>query len=75
VAVVGVPHEKWGEEVLAVVCLHPQAEVGEAELIAFVKERKGSVVAPKRVQFWPEIPLTNLGKIDKKEIRRRISAQ
>jgi fatty-acyl-CoA synthase len=67
-----VPHAKWGEEVVAVVCLHDGKTADEAELIAFVKERKGSLVAPKRVLFWGEIPLTNLGKIDKKEIRARI---
>jgi len=70
VAVVGVPHAKWGEEVRAVVCLHDRMEASEAELIAFVKKQKGSLVAPKHVEFWREIPLTNLGKIDKKEIRR-----
>jgi fatty-acyl-CoA synthase len=48
--------------------------VDEAELIAFVKERKGSLVAPKRVHFRDEIPLTNLGKIDKKAIRAQLSA-
>lgn len=70
VAVVGMPHDKWGEEVRAVVQLHDRITADEAELIAFVKERKGSLVAPKRVEFWNEIPLTNLGKIDKKKIRR-----
>lgn len=59
-----------GEEVRAVVQLHDRITADEAELIAFVKERKGSLVAPKRVEFWNEIPLTNLGKIDKKKIRR-----
>ncbi|MCP4984225.1 MAG: AMP-binding protein, partial [Gammaproteobacteria bacterium] len=73
-AVVGVPHEKWGEEVRAIVQLHDGAAVDEAELISFVKERKGSLVAPKCVEFWDEIPLTNLGKIDKKEIRARFRA-
>ena len=73
-AVVGVPHPKWGEEVVAVVCLHEGKTADEAELIAFVKERKGSLVAPKRVQFWDGIPLTNLGKVDKKEIRARLQA-
>ncbi len=73
VAVVGVPHDKWGEEVRAVVQLHTQTEADETELIAFVKERKGSLMTPKRVHFWDEIPLTNLGKIDKKEIRRLIA--
>ncbi len=72
VAVVGVPHEKWGEEVRAIVQLHERAAADEAELIAFVKEKKGSLVAPKCVEFWDEIPLTNLGKIDKKKIRARL---
>jgi len=69
VAVVGVPHEKWGEEVTAVVTLHEGQTVGGKELIEFVKARKGSLVAPKSVKFWDEIPLTNLGKLDKKKIR------
>jgi len=74
VAVVGMPHEKWGEEVRAIVQLHDKSKADEAELIAFVKERKGSLIAPKQVEFWDEIPLTNLGKIDKKEIRARLMA-
>jgi fatty-acyl-CoA synthase len=69
VAVVGVPHDKWGEEVTAVVTLHEGQSVSEKELIQFVKDRKGSLVAPKSVKFWDEIPLTNLGKLDKKKIR------
>ncbi|MFQ5547762.1 MAG: AMP-binding protein [Woeseia sp.] len=71
-AVVGVPHDKWGEAVCAVVQLHDMAAADEGELIAFVRERKGKLVAPKRVEFWDHIPLTNLGKIDKKEIRARL---
>jgi len=69
VAVVGVPHEKWGEEVCAIVQLHGNASVTEAELIQFVKDRKGSLIAPKRIEFWDQIPLTNLGKLNKKAIR------
>ena len=38
-------------------------------IIAFVKERKGKLMAPKSVEFWDSIPLTNLGKVDKKKIR------
>lgn len=45
--------------------------VTEEELIKFVKEKKGSLVAPKTVEFWESIPLTNLGKHDKKAIRER----
>ena len=73
VAVVGVAHDKWGEEVRAVVQLHDRARAAETELIAFVKDRKGSLVAPKKIHFWEAIPLTNLGKVDKKEIRRRLT--
>ncbi len=70
-AVIGIPHEKWGEEVKAVVVTHEGQSVTEEELIAFVKERKGSLLAPKSVEFWDEIPLTNLGKLDKKAIRAK----
>jgi acyl-CoA synthetase (AMP-forming)/AMP-acid ligase II len=70
-AVVGVPHEKWGEEVKAIVVLHDGMTATEEELIKFVKERKGSLLAPKTVEFWDEIPLTNLGKLDKKAIRAK----
>lgn len=70
-AVVGIPHEKWGEAVKAIVVLHENSAVTEEELIEFVKKHKGKLAAPKSVEFWPEIPLTNLGKVDKKKIRAR----
>jgi len=68
-AVIGIPHEKWGEEVKAIVVLHDAKTATEEELIEFVKIRKGSLMAPKTVEFRDEIPLTNLGKVDKKTIR------
>jgi len=70
-AIIGVPHAKWGEEVKAVVVLHEGESVTDEELIQFVKDRKGSLMAPKSVEFWDEIPLTNLGKVDKKVMRER----
>lgn len=73
-AVIGVPHEKWGEEVKAIVTLHEGYTVTEADLIKFVKERKGSLMVPKTVEFWDKIPLTNLGKLDKKAIRAKFWA-
>ncbi len=70
-AVVGIPHNKWGEEVKAVVVLHEGKSASEEELINFVKERKGSLLAPKTVEFWESIPVTNLGKLDKKAVRAK----
>ncbi len=70
-AVIGIPHEKWGEEVKAVVVLREEGGATEQELIDFVKSKKGSLVTPKSVDFWEAIPLTNLGKVDKKTIRSR----
>ena len=69
VCVVGVPDEKWGEAVKAVVVVNPDAAATSAELIEFVKEQKGSVLAPKSVDFVEAIPLTSIGKHDKKSVR------
>jgi long-chain acyl-CoA synthetase len=71
VAVVGVPDEKWGEAVKAVVVLRDGATVDIDELIAFVKERKGSHHAPKSVDVVDSLPLSPLGKPDKKALRER----
>jgi len=68
-AVVGVPDDKWGEAVKAVVVRKPGAPVTAPELIALVKEKKGSVYAPKSVDFVDAIPLTAVGKADKKALR------
>jgi fatty-acyl-CoA synthase len=69
-AVIGVPHEKWGEAVMALVVLRPGQTAAAADLAALVAERKGSFQAPKIVEFVEEIPMTPLGKPDKKALRR-----
>ena len=71
VAVIGVPDDRWGEAVKAVVVLRPGASVEAAELIETVKGAKGSIQAPKSVDFTDEIPLSPLGKADKKALRAR----
>ncbi len=78
VGVIGVPDEKWGEAVTAVVVLRQEAARDETavarlseELTAAVKERKGAVQAPKQVIVADSLPLTGLGKPDKKALRAR----
>ena len=71
VAVIGTPDPKWGETVKAVVVLVPGQSVEAADLIALVRERKGAVQAPKSVEFVDAIPLSPLGKPDKKVLRAR----
>jgi fatty-acyl-CoA synthase len=69
--VIGVPDEGWGEAVKAVVVLRPGMAATEAELIALVRDRKGPVQAPKSVDFVDALPVTGLGKPDKKALRTR----
>ena len=72
-AVIGMPDERWGEAVAAVVALRPGAEPCADALIALVRERKGAVQAPKSVFFVPALPLTAVGKPDKKRLRTEIA--
>jgi len=70
-AVIGVPDEKWGEAVKAVVVLKAGETVAPEALIALVREHKGPVQAPKSVDFVDALPVTGLGKPDKKALRAR----
>ncbi len=68
-AVIGVPSDRWGEAVHAVVVASDGAEPREAQVIAAVRERLGGVKAPKSVEFVADLPRTPVGKIDKKSLR------
>ncbi|MGW3997488.1 acyl-CoA synthetase [Amycolatopsis sp. NPDC004772] len=74
-AVVGLPDDKWGERVTAVVQLRPGAELDTGELIAFVKDRIGSVKAPKQVEVWPDLPRSTVGKVLKADIRTTLATR
>lgn len=67
-AVIGVPHEKWGEQVHAIVIAD---SVSAEDIIAHAKARLGGVKAPKSVEFTDSIPRTAAGKMDKKQLRTR----
>ncbi len=79
VGVIGVPDEKWGEAVTAVVVLRGgeddssdvDRDAVAREIQERVKQRKGSVQSPKQVVFVDSLPLTGLGKPDKKALRAR----
>jgi acyl-CoA synthetase (AMP-forming)/AMP-acid ligase II len=70
-AVIGIPDEKWGEAVKAVVQLKPGDGLGEDELINYVKDKLGSVKAPKSIDFVDELPKSPVGKVLKTELRDR----
>jgi fatty-acyl-CoA synthase len=70
-AVIGVPDDRWGEAVTALVVTRPGHDVLPDELILLVRERKGPIAAPKSVEFIDTIPLTPVGKTDKRALRAR----
>ena len=74
-AVVGLPDDKWGERVTAVVQAHPGHEVPGDDLRAFVKGRLGSVKTPKQVEVWADLPRSRVGKVLKSEVRSRLLGQ
>lgn len=73
VAVFGVPDDKWGEAVTAVVVPHAGKSPDPAELMALVRQAKGPVHTPKVIELVDALPLTSLGKPDKKALRLRFA--
>jgi acyl-CoA synthetase (AMP-forming)/AMP-acid ligase II len=70
-AVIGVPDEKWGESVSAIVQLKPGMKCVQEELIDLCKKELGSVKAPKAVEFIDELPRSPAGKVLKTELRKK----
>jgi len=74
-AVVGLPDEKWGERVVAVLQLHPGRVLDPNDLLGFVKARIGSVKTPKQIEIWPDLPRSKVGKVMKKDVRAALLAK
>jgi fatty-acyl-CoA synthase len=73
-AVIGIPDDKWGEAVKAFVVLKPgasnsAAELQAQELQAYVRDKRSAPWSPKSIDFIAAIPVTGLGKIDRKALR------
>ena len=74
-AVVGVPHQVYGEEVKAFVVRAPGAEFTEADLIAWCSQNMAAYKYPRLVEFRDSLPMTATGKILKRELARQEQAE
>jgi acyl-CoA synthetase (AMP-forming)/AMP-acid ligase II len=77
VAVVGLPDEKWGERVHAVIVLHPGASADEAEILDWCRSRIAGYKRPRSVSFVADadLPRTATGKILHRLVRERLVAE
>jgi acyl-CoA synthetase (AMP-forming)/AMP-acid ligase II len=69
VAVVGIPHERWGETPRALVVLHPGMSGDEADIIAFTRDRLAHYKCPTSVEFIDGLPRNAMGKVLRRELR------
>jgi len=74
-AVVGVPHERWGEAVVAVVVRQTGAALDETALLDHCRSHLGAHQVPKRIVFQDELPRTGSGKVAKRLLRDGLAAQ
>nr|WP_223974969.1 AMP-binding protein [Bradyrhizobium sp. RD5-C2] len=70
-SVIGIPHPKWGEAVTALVVVKPGKRPSAETLMDLVKRHKGGTHAPKQIEFVESLPLTAVGKVDKKVLRAK----
>ncbi|WP_068672159.1 class I adenylate-forming enzyme family protein [Oceanobacillus sp. Castelsardo] len=69
-ACIGIPHSDWGEAVCVFVVLREGDTCSKEELIQFCKERTSAYMIPKEIYFETSLPLTTVGKIDKKKLKK-----
>jgi long-chain acyl-CoA synthetase len=72
-AVIGVPHEKWGEAVHAFVVLRSGASATEQALDQHCRSQIGAFKCPKSYEFRDKLPLTAAGKVQKTELRKSVA--
>ena len=70
-AVVGIPHEEWGESVHAEILLKDGAEASEEEIKGFCKEKLARYKAPKSIVFVNELPISTAGKVLRRKVREK----
>jgi acyl-CoA synthetase (AMP-forming)/AMP-acid ligase II len=70
-SVIGVPDEKWGESVKAVIQLKPGRTVAIEAVVEQCRQRLGALKVPRTVEFWDELPRSPVGKVLKREIRKK----
>ena len=73
--VVGRPDPRHGEEVVAFVALHPGAELAGEQLVEWARERIGGYKYPREIEIIEAVPLTPVGKVDRKALRARMAAR
>jgi long-chain acyl-CoA synthetase len=71
--VIGRPDPVSGEEVVAFVSLRPGAEIGPEELVEWGRSRIGGYKYPREVHIVDAVPLTNVGKVDRKALRAQLA--
>ncbi|MGQ0622468.1 MAG: long-chain-fatty-acid--CoA ligase [Panacagrimonas sp.] len=73
-AVVGLPDEKWGERVVAVIVADPSAGLSQTQVIAHCRELIAGYKVPKQVEFRASLPMTPSGKVMKRALRDQLLA-
>jgi len=71
-AVIGIPDQKYGEEVLAFIVTKPGEELSEDEIVEFCRQNYTKFKCPSQIRFTDNLPKSLVGKILKKELRKQL---